>query len=226
VINFINSNLIKKVKFVLVFLFLLSFQSIISQQKDSITPFKKGRWLTGLSGSFTSNTSKIGNSNEKISTNTYGIELTTGNFFRDRWLLGGLLSAERVSGGGKVERDLETLFIAPIISFYFSKNNQGSLFLSFAPGYMRFREETSISLNEQSIVERIEGPGFGAILSLGYSYVIHNRIAFDIGLNVNNYWLNTVQESLPLGSSKNENININGIKFFFGFNVLLDDFFF
>ena len=51
-------------------------------------------------------------------------------------------------------------------------------------------------------------------------------IAFDIGLNVNNYWLNTKQESLPLGSSSKESIMINGINFFFGFNVLLDDFFF
>lgn len=222
----IKPCLINKVKFVIVFFLLLSFQGIISQEKDSITPFKKGRWLTGLSGSFTSNTSELGSSSERISTNTYGIDLTTGSFFKDRWLIGGLLSAERVSGGGKIERDLETLFIAPIISFYFSKNNQGSLFLSFAPGYMRFREETNINLNEQSITERIEGPGFGARLSLGYSYVIHNRIAFDIGLNVNNYWLKTEQESLPLGSSMKEDIMINGINFSFGFNVLLDDFFF
>lgn len=221
----IKSSHINNVKFIFLLLFLFSFQNISCQEKDSITPFKKGRWLTGLSGSFASYTSILDNDN-KVSTNTYGLELTTGNFFKDRWLIGGLLSAERVSGGGKIERGLETFFIAPTIAFYLSKNYQGSLFISISPGYIRFREETIINLNEEPIIERIEGPGFGARLSLGYSYVIHNRIAFDIGLNVNNYWLNTKQESLPLGSSSKESIMINGINFFFGFNVLLDDFFF
>lgn len=196
-------------------------------KSDSLTtPFQQGRWLTGLSGSFSSNTNEIGSSNDKYFTNTYSLELETGKFFKDRWLFGGVLIAVRGNGSGNVERDDESLFIGPSIAHYFSKSSQGSLFLSLAPGYVRFRNETTIIQNNISITESIKGPGFGLRLSLGYSYVIKNRFAFDIGLNLTQFWLNTELESFPGGTITSQNVSVNGVNFSFGFNVLLDDFFF
>jgi len=65
-----------------------------------------------------------------------------------------------------------------------------------------------------------------ADLVLGYSYTINSSIAFDLGLNMNLFWVDITQESLPAQNSINTSISASDLSFSFGFNILLDDFFF
>jgi len=71
-----------------------------------------------------------------------------------------------------------------------------------------------------------EGSGFGSIMRLGYSYTINSSIAFDLGLNMNLFWVDITQESLATQNSINTSISASDLSFSFGFNILLDDFFF
>jgi len=98
------------------------------QTADTLpTPFRKGRWMTGLNGSFSSNTVEIGSANGLASTNQYGLEISTGWCFRERWFIGANVNANRGSGGGFIERDFESLLIGASVRYYFLKDHVGAL---------------------------------------------------------------------------------------------------
>ena len=207
----------------------LSLFAIQSTAQNSVndtldTPFRKGRWLTGLSGSISSNTNKVRSSDEKIITNEFGLNLSTGKFIKDRLLFGGNLNADRASSAGNLDRTTETLFVGPFVSYYLSANSRGSLFGKLSPGYVRYREETK--LTQPSTQFLAEGGGFGTLIGLGYSYVIDDKIAFDIGFDLNLFWINSNQEEQPSGIMSSDKLSISNTAFTFGFNVILDDFFF
>lgn len=193
---------------------------------SSETPFRKGRWLTGLSGSIRSNTNSVRSIDEKTITNEFGLNLSTGRFIKDRWLFGGKLNANRASSAGAVDRTTESLYVGPFLSHYLTPGNRGSLFTTVSAGYVRFREETQVNVLQVPTELLAEGGGFGTLVGLGYSYVIHDKIAFDIGLDLNLFWIGLDQEQQPSGDLSTENIAISNIAFTFGFNVILDDFFF
>ncbi len=197
--------------------------NVTSQNVDTLeTAFRKGRWLTGLSGTISSTTTEVKTADFKSTSNNYGINIETGKFIKDRFLLGGRFQANQSSTSGSVERTTETFYIGPFSNYYLTNNKTGSLFATASLGYVRYKDETQLQL----IQENGEGGGLGAILGLGYSYTINDFIAFDLGLNVNLFWVNIEQESLPSQTITNTSIASNDISFSFGFNIILDDFFF
>lgn len=125
-----------------------------------------------------------------------------------------------------VELESEILLAAPLLSYYLSDNELGSIFFSIAPGYTRFREKTVVVLTGTPTQEELKGGGFGLLMQLGYSYVMHDRIVFDLGIGLNSIWVNANRE-LESGQSKDKvSIRSGNLLFSFGFNVLLDEFFF
>jgi hypothetical protein len=196
-------------------------------QGDTLeTPFQKGRWLSGLSGSFTSNTLKLASSEELFSTNGYGIEIFTGKFFKDRWFIGLNVLAASSSGAGLIERKSESLVLGPSLSHYFLKDSYGSLYVSVLPGFIRIREEGTVLLSGEVLNQKAEGPGFATRIRLGYSYVISRRIVLDVGVGTNLSWLDLSYSSELESVERQEAIFSNATFFSFGFNVLLDEFFF
>lgn len=212
------------------FLFLLNIESIKAQHTDTKsldsidTPFKKGRWLTGLDGIISSSTSEVAGIEGRTTTNQYGLNLTTGKFIKNRLLFGGTLQAQRSSSSGIVERATETLFVGPLGNYYLSNNKKGALFIQLAPGYVRYLDEAAINQVSQTTQINSEGNGFGAIIGVGYSYVINDRIAFDLAFNVNNFWITV--DTVSTTGTISDTITVSDTLFSFGFNVLLDDFFF
>lgn len=190
------------------------------------TPFRKGKWLSGLSGSFSSNTLKLKSSDELFSSNSYGIEIFSGTFFRNRWFAGFNVYASSSSGSGLIERESESLLIGPSLGYYFLKDSYGSLYVSVLPGYLRVREEGSVLLEGEALSQKAEGPGFATRIRLGYSYVISRRIVLDVGVGTNLSWLKLSYNSEIESASREESIFSNATFFSFGFNVLLDEFFF
>lgn len=196
-------------------------------QADTLsTPFKKGQWLSGLSGSFSSNTLKLESEEGLFSTNSYGLEIFTGVFFQDRWFVGFNLLGFSSSGAGLIERKSESLIIGPSVGHFFLKEPYGSLYASILPGYIRIREEGSIREGAEINTQLAEGPGFAARLRLGYAYVISRRIVLDVGVGTTLSWLDINYNSDLESINKTESIFSNATFFSFGFNVLLDEFFF
>jgi hypothetical protein len=201
----------------------------VAQDKDQdsiVTPFRKGRWLSGLSGSFNSNTLELSGSDQLVTTNAYNLEIFTGTFFRDRWFIGANVLAGRSSGGGLIDRESETFLIGPSASYYFLKETYGSLYFSLLPGYLRIRESSNLELDGRDIIETVEGPGFALRTKLGYAYVISDRIVLDVGVGTTFAWLDVQFESGLDRADREQSIFSNATFFSFGFNVLLDEFFF
>jgi len=97
--------------------------------------------------------------------------------------------------------------------------------LNVSPGYVLYRSLATVN-NIPNFREESDGDGFGTLISLGYSYVIRDLISFNIGFNIQNYWINANTINVTGGPVGTENITINNISFTFGFGVILDDFFF
>ena len=221
--KFFDSNKILS----LIILFFISLIGVAQQNADSTsTAFKEGRWLTGLSGSISSTRTQIGSSDNDISSNNFGFNIQTGKFLKDRFLVGGVFQTNRINSAGSIEQSTETLFIGPFSNYYFSNNPSGSIFGSLAVGYTRFQNETTFMQDSIVNQENSDGGGIGTIIGLGYSYTITKSIAFDLGVNVNLFWVNIDQESLPNGNISSSNLSSSDVSFSFGFNVLLDNFFF
>ncbi|WP_282043621.1 hypothetical protein [Winogradskyella flava] len=204
------------------------FFDAYAQDADSThTAFRKGRWFTGLSGSISSTTTQVNNANtESSSTNNYGINIQSGKFLKDRFLVGGRFQINKINSSGNFDQSTETLFIGPFSNYYFSNSKDGSLFASLSLGYTRYEGKTKLTQGNVMFQEFAEGGGFGTIIGAGYSYTINDFVAFDLGVNVNLFWVSISQESLPANTITNTSISSNDISFSFGFNIILDDFFF
>ena len=200
-----------------------------SQQKaakDSVpTPFRKGRWLTGLSGSISTTTLGTEGQDEKLFANQYALNFSTGIFIKDSWLLGGAFTAERSDLSGDTDPNTEVIFFGPLVNYFLSKNPRGSLFLGASPGFGLYRQDAQLEVEGgvQQVVNK--GNGFGLNLVLGYSYVIRDLITLNIGFNNSYYWLRVKSEGNPMQASTSERIDLSKMSFTFGFSVILDDFF-
>ena len=106
------------------------------------------------------------------------------------------------------------------------KDHYGSLYLSVLPGYIRVRETSSVNADRRLIEQNVEGPGFALRTRLGYAYVIADRIVLDVGVGTSLAWLDVTVDSEALGTNRKDSIFSNSTFFTFGFNVLLDEFFF
>ena len=210
------------------FYFLVIFLVVHSNAQDSIvadsmkTPFRKGRWLTGITGSINSDRNETKSTDEVTTSNEYAINIVGGNFFKERWLVGGIVQADRSNADGITNINTETLFVGPLLVHYFSDSPRGSLFLSGAPGYTRYRNVVSFTDGLIETGEISEGSGFAFIINLGYSYVVFDRIAFDIGFGLSQFWVDVDRELQPEGIITSDNVKIRNYNLSFGFRVLLD----
>ena len=93
-----------------------------------LTPFRKGRWLTSLSGSISSSSYELKSTKDKTISNEFGINLSTGKFFKDRWFFGVTFQGEKQEARGDINTVGESLYIGPQFARYFTNNKDGSLF--------------------------------------------------------------------------------------------------
>ena len=201
----------------------LFFADFAEAQQDSvITPFRRGRWLTGLSGSISSGTTDF--SSARAFANQYDINIATGIFIKDRMLLGLLFNSRRDNSERFTIREAETLFIGPSYTYYMLNAKEGSLFVSAAAGYVRFLEKSSVNVNGNPSIVQVKGDGAGMSISLGYSYVMHDRIAFDLGLSYSVFGVNAKRTTDLDNAVTDEAVRLGELSFMFGFNVLLDTF--
>ena len=227
--NQINQFRIVRLSLLLFLLLSCSSTGLIWAQ-DSIpndsaqTPFRQGRWFTGLVGGISSTRADVKSEEDKNSSNEYSISISGGNFVKDRWLIGGIIQFDRTDADGLTDLNTEILFIGPQAVRYLSDAERGSLFLGLSPGYTRYRNVIRFTDDFSQTEEISEGSGFGLVLSFGYSYVIFDRIAFDIGIAVVQRWLEVERTQMPGNVVFSDDINLRDISFSFGFKVLLDRF--
>ncbi len=191
------------------------------------TPFRKGRWFTGLSGSISSNNSQLNNSGTQNFTSQYSLDFFNGRLTKGRWLPGLRLSLSRSNSNEFGESESETLFVGPGLYHYLMKNRpEGSVYVTGTFGYARFFQRTEILAGNSVARQVLKGDGFGGEVGLGYAYAITDNILFDLGFTFSNFQISAKQTVEPSTTPTDEDLSFGGIAFRFGFNVLLDDFFF
>ncbi len=213
---------------ILLCLFGLS-ETVSAQETDSLdhkTAFRKGRWTTGLSGSISSGFNNLDTAASGTTRNQYTLDFQTGSFVKDRFLVGGIIAMTRRNSEEFTDRTLETFFIGPVITWYLTESTQGSLFLTGSTGYVSFRDQLDFVQAGIASQSLIDGNGIGMLVRFGYSYVLHDRVAFDLGLNYNHSWLGAEISEQPANITRSESFIVGDISFSFGFNVILDGFFF
>ena len=186
-----------------------------------LTPFRKGRWLLKMSGSISSSSVRTDSIGGSSYVNTYSLDLSGSKFIADKWALGMILAGERSGSKQFVDRTTETLFLGPLGSYYFSDNPTGSVFVRLSPGYSAFKN-TVIEVNQgDENLDVITGQGVGFLVNLGYSLVLRDVVAFDLGFTYTSSWI-WARHSINSGMDvRDENFRVGGIAFSFGFNVLL-----
>ena len=213
--------------FVMTLVFVCGFSSLLAQSADSLeTPFRKGRWFTGLSGSISSSTVSLDTSSDNSFTNRYGFSFDTKYFVRKRLALGVTLSASRENAEEFVTQESELFLIGPSARYYVVDNIRGSLFFEGFLGYSKFFERTTIDDPNFSLDQREKGGGIGSFAALGFSYVVSDKIIFDLALRYNLNLLSTERINEVSATSTSENIRLADLSFGFGFNIILDEFFF
>jgi len=210
-------------------LFFLSTAVITAQETEkdtAVTSFRKGRWLAGLSGSISSGSIINESTDEKNVSNRYSIEVSSGKFIMDRLNVGFNINMERDNIQTDIAetdgaRTTENVFIGPKGAYYFSKSKIGSLFFSFSPGFIIYREDIVTTVENVTSEHIDKGYGYGILSTLGYSYVIYDFVVLDLGLNFSNYRIKIEQKESSDNSIQNVDFVSNGLSFSFGFKILL-----
>ena len=133
--------------FLLINILIYSSFAYSQNQEDSVshkTPFRKGRWLTGLSGNITSGSNSLDTTRSGFTSNRYSIDFRTGKFIKNRFLAGGLFMLSRDESEAFIKRKLETLYLGPLLTWYLTDGEQGSLFVSGSGGFTSFRDVSTL----------------------------------------------------------------------------------
>lgn len=195
-----------------------------STKTESETPFRKGRWLTGLSGSIGSGSTENKSTSIKSLSNNYRIEISSGKFPIDRLNIGltSFIERNNIEEENVEEITSEIFFLGPTAAYYLSDNSIGSVYFRLSPGFTLYRDKTGSLEDDIYVEQESKGSGFGLLSTFGFAYAITNRVIFDLGLNFNVFWLDINQKDSITSENENISFELNNVSFSFGFKILID----
>lgn len=192
------------------------------QGDSAYTPYRQSRWLTGISGGIMSSSSEQVNG-ENVFTNRYNFDISISYFLAKRWMAGLEFNIFRSTINELVERESETMTLGPVGRFYVSPKGEGSVFFEAGVRHGQYWEKTTLTLQPggEKHYELLSGNEIGAILGIGYSHTLLDKIAFEMGMNYyfasqNGTIENTMDNTIE--TSDNEKIQF---EFAVGFVVFL-----
>ena len=208
----------------IVTLFLLVSGLFAQTESDSIelSSYRKGRSLVGLSGSISSSyitNANTSNDNSQLG-NLYRFDIRLGKFVANKNMLGLVFLASRTQMIGYVNNKAEVLGIGPWYRLYLGKEPNIAFYLQTDLLYSNYYGESIGVQGLVTIDENLDVSGIRASLGIGLSYVMSDRVSFDVGFEYNQarYWGVISDNSL---SQKHEIVlDRGGFVFSFGFNVL------
>lgn len=151
---------------------------------SAYTPYRQSRWLAGLSGGILSSSSEQVNG-ENVFTNRYNFDINISYFLAKRWMAGLEFTIFRSTINELVERESETLTLGPIGRFYISPKGEGSVFFEAGVRHGQYWEKTTLNLlsGSKKHYQMLSGHEIGAILGIGYSHTLLDKIAFEMGMD-------------------------------------------
>lgn len=208
--------------FLLVLFFCHNF--LLCAQSDST--LLKGRFTTSLFGFIESQNTSAGGINFSGSTNGYIIGTKSGVFVADNWALGLSLTLDRTETKNDVfiynEEQVTLGFWTRW--FFFHKKSVG-LFADLNP-YIVSVDRRLDALDTNANLISIEGLGFGFAPGVGFAYFLNRNISFSLHLDYFYSFVYATRKESIIQSSINDQLEVNKLRFSFGFQIYLDEFFF
>jgi hypothetical protein len=191
---------------------------------DSIelSSFRKGRNLVGLSGSISSsyiNNASAATDNSQLG-NIYRFDIRLGKFVANKNVVGLLFIASRAQMIGYINNKAEILGIGPWYRLYLGKEPNIAFYLQTDILYSNYYGESVGVQGFVTIDEYLDVAGIRASLGIGLSYVMGDRVSFDVGFEYSQarYW--GVISDNSLDQQHDIVLDRGGFVFSFGFNVL------
>ena len=210
----------------ILFLFLVVSGLFAQSESDSIelSSFRKGRNLVGLSGSISSSylsNASVSNDNSQLG-NLYRFDIRLGKFVADKNLVGMVFIASRTQLIGYINNKAEILGIGPWYRLYLGKDPNIAFYLQTDILYSNYYGESQGVQGFITIDEYLDVAGIRASLGIGLSYVMGDRVSFDVGFEYNQarYW--GVISDNSIDHQQDIIIDRGGFVFSFGFNVLFE----
>ncbi len=213
------------------FLYILLFISVmgsgkVSGQADTIlaTSFTKGRMLVSLNGlisSSTNNRTTQSDNADKVFSN-YAFDARLMKLAGNNLGLGLAFGTERYSSVQIVKFETEVLLIGPWMSYYFTRDEQGGIFINAALQYANLFEHNEYISGAQSYNEYFSGQGFAGLFGFGYCYVINRTVGLELSMNYRHArFFGNLEDDL-LNSSTFDSFNRIDLHFRFGFIVIFN----
>ena len=210
----------------LILLSLCLMVSGLSAQTDSLEyngAFKRGKWFTGLNGSFSSGIIEFGTVSSD--NNEFFINIKNGKFLRDRMLLGlNFQLGKSGTDNDQVVNSTDQFSVGPFFRYYLSKDPRAGIYPEISLQYARVRIDREIAGTQVSTLSLGNGISFES--GVGFTYAITDAVGFDLTLLYRFTRVEADTEDRVNQSTINETIEFNDVVFAFGFVVMLEEFFF
>lgn len=194
--------------------------------KDSteLSSFRKGRNLVGLGGSISSSNlsnARASNDNSQLG-NLYRFDIRLGKFVANKNLLGLLFSASRTQMIGYINNTAEFLSIGPWYRLHIGNDPNIAFYIQSSLLYSNYYGSSTGVKSLLTVDESLDVAGINGALGIGLSYVMGDRVSFDVGFEYSQarYW-GTVSDN-SLGTFEDVVIDRSGFVFSFGFSVLFE----
>ena len=210
----------------ILFLFLMVSGLCAQTGTDTVelSSFRKGRNLVGLNGSISSSylsNASSSNDNSQLG-NLYRFDLRLGKFVANKNVVGLLFIASRTQMIGYINNKAEVLGIGPWYRLYLGKEPNIAFYLQTDILYSNYYGESNGVQSFITIDENLDVAGMRAALGIGLSYVMGDRVSFDVGFEYNQarYWGEITNHS----TEERHDIVLDrgGFVFSFGFNVIFE----
>lgn len=178
----------------------------------------------GISGSISSSYLSDANStsqNYQIG-NLYRFNIRLGKFVADKNGVGVMFLASRTELVGYVNSDAEVLGLGPWYRIYLGTLPAMAFYLQPSLLYVSYFGEATGRQILQNVDEDLDLQGVSGGLGIGISYVVGDRISFDVGCEYNQarYWGTFTDQNL--NSKQDVALNRGEFLFSFSFNVLFE----
>lgn len=199
-----------------------------AQNDTLISPFAKGKFMTGLSGNISSGgVREIGTGfASSVFENKYAINTQSGVFVKDRWSLGLSFTISRINNSDVFNLSSEILALGPFTRYYLSDYHKGSVFIELTLFYANLFEESKLDDPNLNIHSILRGKGIGIKPAFGFTYAFTKTVGFDMGLELSLSVLNATLSDLINETEEKESIFSENVAFRFGFIILINEFFF
>jgi hypothetical protein len=180
--------------------------------------------MVGLSGSISSsylNQANSSSQNNQIG-NLYRFDVRLGKFLADKNAAGLLFLASRTELVGYINSKAEVLALGPWYRLYLGNIPNIAFFLQPSLLYASYFGTSQGQAAFQTVDEDLDLKGVRGGLGIGISYVLGDRMSFDVGCEYNQARLWGYYLDRNLGVEQDVVLNRGEFVFSFGFNVLFE----